>query len=557
MVLFTVEQLVNHPDLPGLKIMAGKRSANNAISGANIIDNPDTYDWLNAGDFLLTTGYVFKDNIQMQYRMVQELSQLNCAGVGIKIKRYWDEIPQRILKEAEKLGLPIVQIPFKYSLSDIINVINNEIFKRQDTLLKKYMDSHNAFMKCSLNGGGLDEIAELASLRIGNPIIIVDSKWQLLAYSEHKNNTERLADHMDLTLREKPFSREFTQGIPDSVDKFTISIKRIYPNEKGHIICRIIPIATDKIIYGYIVVWETVKKMTQTEYITLEMAATISALERVKARQIEETRHRMKKDFFDDLLQNRIASVNAVNSLAEIHGMDTTKSHICAVLKLQHTGNDDIEKEHAKIHEIIDFIYFTAKKCKRKITVIHRENLIIMFIQVNAGEDSVKPDQNIRDFLQTMDVNLKKLLPSLQYIIGVSNVCKEFLSISKAFMRAQEVLRISQKLNCDSTLFYFSDLMNYHLLDNSFDKEQLKIFSNFYLGRLIDYDKQNGTQLIETLESYFKAGCNVSIAAKNMYIHRNTFIYRMNKIKSILKSEINDSEEILNLQLALMIIKLL
>jgi PucR family transcriptional regulator, purine catabolism regulatory protein len=43
-----------------------------------------------------------------------------------------------------------------------------------------------------------------------------------------------------------------------------------------------------------------------------------------------EAQHKMKEDFYDDLLQGKIVSVNAVKSLAEIHGMNPlAQSYLC------------------------------------------------------------------------------------------------------------------------------------------------------------------------------------------------------------------------------------
>ena len=68
---------------------------------------------------------------------------------------------------------------------------------------------------------------------------------------------------------------------------------------------------------------------------------------------------------------------------------------------------------------------------------------------------------------------------------------------------------------------------------------------------LVEYDKQNATNMVETLDCYFACNCNVSETAKALFIHRNTLIYRIAKIKSILGRDLKDSEERLLLQLGL------
>ena len=141
---FTIETLLKAAPFPGLELAAGKGNTDNVISGSNIIDNPDTYDWIRPGEFLLTTGYLFQET-EEQLRLIRELSELNCAGLGIKIHRYWNAVPDRIVAEADRAGLPVVQIPFQYSLSQIVNYINTQLFHREETLLRRYQDDHAAF----------------------------------------------------------------------------------------------------------------------------------------------------------------------------------------------------------------------------------------------------------------------------------------------------------------------------------------------------------------------------------------------------------------------------
>lgn len=85
----------------------------------------------------------------------------------------------------------------------------------------------------------------------------------------------------------------------------------------------------------------------------------------------------------------------------------------------------------------------------------------------------------------------------------------------------------------------------------------LKDFYNNSIRTLADYDNKNNTDLVSTLEVYFQCKSNMSEAAKNLYIHRNTLLYRLDKIKEILNTDLESGEENLELQLGIHIMKLL
>ncbi|MEH7254062.1 helix-turn-helix domain-containing protein, partial [Neobacillus niacini] len=82
---------------------------------------------------------------------------------------------------------------------------------------------------------------------------------------------------------------------------------------------------------------------------------------------------------------------------------------------------------------------------------------------------------------------------------------------------------------------------------------ELEEFFMKRLGKVYANDQLNGTSYIITLENYFQNNLNISETAKAMFLHRNTLIYRIEKIKEILNSDLKNSEELLQIQLALKI----
>ena len=85
--MYTIGSFLQEKDLPGLKLMAGGDHLQVEVTNINILDNPDSYDWLSSGDLLLTTGYFFREDEALQRQLIRELSELNCVGLAIKTAR--------------------------------------------------------------------------------------------------------------------------------------------------------------------------------------------------------------------------------------------------------------------------------------------------------------------------------------------------------------------------------------------------------------------------------------------------------------------------------------
>lgn len=178
--MLTVKDLMKIKAIEGIKIVAGEQGIDKSISIVNIIENPDAFDWLSPNELLLSTGYIFKNNAELQNRIIKELAELNCSGLVVKMKRYFDKLPQNMIDEANKYGLPLLELPFEYTLSNMISIINEKVSGRYDLLNRKTLDIHNLFFKITLEGGGIAKITSMLSETISNPIIVVDKDWRLL-----------------------------------------------------------------------------------------------------------------------------------------------------------------------------------------------------------------------------------------------------------------------------------------------------------------------------------------------------------------------------------------
>jgi PucR family transcriptional regulator, purine catabolism regulatory protein len=564
LISFTVRELISKETLQGLKMVAGDAKIDNVIFNVNTMDNPDAFDWFTTGDFVLTTGFIFKDDPELQVKIIRELADINCSGIGIKPKRFLGKIPTCMIEEANRVNLPIIEIPFQYSLSLVSSLINNEIHKREDSALKKLFNIHEALTKCSLEGGGLDELVKVIAKLVGNPVLIVDSKWRLLTFAEHHDNMVKISDYLDLNRKEKIFPAEFIEDMPQNIQEFKKSVKRRYPNNKGEVVCRVLPFHADKTSYGYLVVWETVNKMSSVEYMALEASATNVALERLKTRQIEEARHLLQQDFFDDLLEGKIESVHAANYLAEFHNLDPRKKYICMISKIENefeSMNLDLLMARTKFNkykeELISVIDHVAYLNNQNVLSIHRGNFIISFIKVKENTPFYNSSLYLKEFVDDVYDAMMKYNEKTKVRIGIGKPCPEFLEMKKSYTQAQEAIRISVQINQPASVSFYEELLIYHLLDSVNSRDSLEELYQSTLGRLLSFDQQNNANLVDTLAQYFQSGGNISDAAKRMFLHRNTFIYRLEKIKTILNSELKNPDEVFKIQIGLLIMKII
>ncbi len=565
---FTVQALLSNPELPGLEVVAGHKGLNNLIRNVTVIDCPDAFDWLEAGDFVLTSGYIFQNDPALQKKLIRELSELACAGLAVKIKKYWDQVPKLMIDEANRRALPILSIPFQCTLNQISHYIFKELYNREDTLLQKYFKIHKQFMAYSLLEHSLDTIAANTVGVVNNPLLIFDRHWNLLSYGEHEKNPVPLSRVLNLSKGKPAFSQDFFLSIPKDIEEYKKPIKRTYETPDGPVPCRILPVRVSSVVYGYLMVWESVRKLRSIEQLGLEQAAIIVALERIKTMRVEESRRMRRQDFFTDLLEGRIESPSYAHSLAEINGLSPNKHYTCAVMQL-HTSDQqlsygtksDLSGIARLPHRLVRLCEEYFQTHSKSACVFSRNHTIILFLQLKDDEGFSCLELYYQDLIQglyEMAVSVcEKSEEKPILMMGVGCGQADIVDLKKSFIEAQEAIRISRLMSCSTSVSWFENLMVYNILGSGISKEVLMEFYQSAIGPLVTFDKENNTNLLETLEVFLLENANLSAAAKKLYIHRNTMTYRINKIKSILNTDFEDSEKLLKLQIGIRVMRIL
>lgn len=559
--MLTIKDLFKINALDGLKLVAGEKGIHNVISLVNIIENPDKFDWLSSNELLLSTGYIFKDNEDLQNRIIKELAEINCSGLVIKMKRYFDHIPENMIRQANTYGLPLIELPFEYTLSKVIAIINEKASGTYDLLNRRTVDLHNTLFRIALEGGGIERISSMLSETIHNPILFFDRDWKLLHYDDLATNDLPLTNFFDL-LKNKPiFNQAFIDSIPQHMNQMKKSIKRIYHLDGFEVKCRILPIFVADKLYGYIVVWQTVRELTEFDYIALEQASTIVALEMIKAKEIEEVKLKIRDDFLDDLITGKITISETVENQCNLHGLHTSYLYYCTVIHIESDEGEASEDWVARKNRLehtarrcVELVYDHASAANGEVTCFYRNNRIIILIGQNEKR---LPVSEAKHFANHIYETLGKQIEKASFFIGIGRQHDSIISIHKSYAEANEAIRLMQRFGHKEGMAHFEDHSVYHFLDSNIKEMELEAFFTQSLGKVNEHDKLHGTSYIVTLEHYFFHHLNISETAKALFIHRNTLIYRIEKIKEILNTDLKNSEELLKIQLALKIGRLL
>lgn len=243
------------------------------------------------------------------------------------------------------------------------------------------------------------------------------------------------------------------------------------------------------------------------------------------AELLEEQTRSSKRNilFLQEFISKSIFDYSSVNcgslrELFETYGEFLKPGFLVAAIRPR-VYNDGIVMEiRRSVCEKFEGIYCYEKK----------NILYILFTGV-----SLKEEIQITAFL-------KKILSELRCVCGITRVFSDIELISGKQMIAHDILELGAKEDKEKTVFdeeKYSERIFYLAIVDKYGKAAYRECDYELLEK---EDRLNGTQFYNTLKEYLLCGCNVGMTASQLFIHRNTMIYRLTKIKEILNLNVNE-----------------
>ncbi|MCL4517491.1 MAG: PucR family transcriptional regulator ligand-binding domain-containing protein, partial [Firmicutes bacterium] len=179
----TVQDLLQLECMKPVQVVAGHGGLGRIVTNVNVMEVPDIFNWVSAGDFLLTTAYPIRNDADALAHLVPQLVAKGLAGLAVKPKRYLESIPLEMIEQADRLDFPLLEMPVETSFSEIINPILSEILQIQTGYFRKSEEAHRLFMEVVLKGGKIAEIANTLAKLVENSVVILDEAEAVLAKS--------------------------------------------------------------------------------------------------------------------------------------------------------------------------------------------------------------------------------------------------------------------------------------------------------------------------------------------------------------------------------------
>lgn len=185
------------------------------------------------------------------------------------------------------------------------------------------------------------------------------------------------------------------------------------------------------------------------------------------------------------------------------------------------------------------------KRFQIRLSMSYRNQAIFM---VERKENEID-----RQFFISLKQNMlrNRTAEKMELHIGAGNEYPVH-QLSKSYREALSVIRLTGR-HPALPFYQYKDIGAYRVLFELSDKEVSQSFSRDMLGALYRYDRLHQADLVHFLRVFLDEDGHTTEIARKEFIHRNTVLYKIKKIQSILDMDLTNPYVKTNLLLAFMI----
>lgn len=243
-----------------------------------------------------------------------------------------------------------------------------------------------------------------------------------------------------------------------------------------------------------------------------------------------------KDSFIKNLLLDNLLLVDIYNRAKKLH-IDADKRRVVMILEMKQ------EKDYNSVESVRSLF---SGKSKDFITAVDEKSIIIVK-ELEDGEGYPEMEKLAHTILDTLDIGREDGTH-----MAYGTIVNELKEVSRSYKEARMALDVGKIFFGEREVIAYSSLgigrLIYQLpipLCKMFIKE---IFDNKSPD---DFDEET----LVTIDKFFENSLNVSETSRQLYIHRNTLVYRLDKLQKSTGLDLRVFEDAITFKIALMVVR--
>ncbi|MBG9982591.1 PucR family transcriptional regulator [Aerococcaceae bacterium DSM 111020] len=529
----TLSELLNLPRYNDLQFLTKYKGPNDTnINSIEISETPDIEHYIPNRTVLLTTGMIYQGDQSKLKSLIDSLIRAKTIGMGIKVNRFLGQIDDEIIKYADSKNFPIFKIPDHYNLGSLLHQWMDIVRHEKHEEIDFALDIQRLFQNLVVQDAPIQLYINEFSQMIRNPVILLDSFYEVITYSNHfKNQPDKVND----------FIKQIRLQSVDMTDETHSYIVKDFDNNPIQIAVRELNI--HNFFSEYLVILHPEQIPQPLNHFAMDQAAlalNFVLLKNDKVHQIELT---TEAEYFKDWIQEKF---------------DFSQTH--------QYKYGFISSNYYQVIKVSDLSILNKQKEK---SISHRETLWLIALWLEKSLSDISPQAKViysssnletlillQEPIENLTAKLEKLANILEKRTAISiayNVGSPVNSVNlieRSLTQARITHDERMEQSSSETVTTYENKGILHLF-TTIDQQQVDFFIQNILGPFADLSNDSLSDLRETMYVYLSSQCEIAQTASKLYVHRNTVKYRIQKCEEILERDITEPEYSLNLRMAL------
>ncbi|MDO4616034.1 MAG: helix-turn-helix domain-containing protein [Lachnospiraceae bacterium] len=238
-----------------------------------------------------------------------------------------------------------------------------------------------------------------------------------------------------------------------------------------------------------------------------------------------------------DIISQRQADYSVYGTMLADYGWFTEHRYCCMTVKMSALGNQSMTSNYLCRH----FEEIIPGSC-----AFRYEGAIIVFINLTRYDDTIEGLLNhIIEFLR--DSFLKT---------GISSPITGVADLRHCYTQARLALDYGSRYQTFRWLHKFEDITLQYFMECCLTDLPVHMVCSPRLMKLREHDRLHHSDYYNTLKIYLESHLNAVQSAKKLFIHRSTFLYRLEKIQELISVNFEDQEMLFYLMISYHILEL-
>ena len=242
-----------------------------------------------------------------------------------------------------------------------------------------------------------------------------------------------------------------------------------------------------------------------------------------------------RNNFFQNLLLDNLLLVDIYNRAKKLH-VEVSCPRAVYLIETK-------DEKDGIVSEVLKSMF--SPQSGDYVTAVDESSLIL----IKSVENTTTP-QALHELAETI-VAMMNAEALLDVKVAYGTVVQELKDVSKSYKEAKMALDVGKIFYAEKKVIAYSTLgigrLIYQLPVNL-----CKIFIEEIFGDNVPYDLDEET--LNTLNKFFENNLNVSETSRQLFVHRNTLVYRIEKIQKSTGLDLRSFDDALTFKIALMVV---